>query len=769
MALSVNRFTFPNSSSPWSISGLWVAAGLAMLVLSGCTFFLLPEESFAIASALLILLLAAADLRCGFLAFVLLYPFMPASWGIDIAEWMPYFTAKRLCCLVLTLVFLIAGKGAWDTPRVRRVGWFVVALVLVQMVAGFGSRDPLGAVRRTFGDAVEWYMPFLIAAHLFRTRAQVKTLITLALVSMGVAALLAVIEHGIDYNFYDTFTAARADIQALLTRATESHRDGDITARRVRVAFHHPIELGLHLMCMLILCTFALRQRGPFYKIGLMGGIPLFLLALLYTYSRGPLLGLVCGLVWLALIGRNTRSLLPVLVVSGIMVYVLMPSAAREVLDRTIATSTDIETDKSVGGGTVRARLNLLEAGLKYTQQNLWFGLGPGELSQQKVSAGRGEMVDFASVDNFYLQVQLRHGLITLVMTIGFYLYLLGMFTRGAFRLTDRDASVLVAAAAAICVANFVALATVGINITLFWILLGPAVRTCDLYQPSSRRRGSPQKPTDRENDSMLASRTEPKRPAERTPVAAGRFAVSRKSTLCLRNSVLIICLLAAPVTTHAASSFYGTTGLFATPSAAIAPRGAWSASANYVSRDFRPGAASYSKGTVAHSLALTLLPRVEVAAVLNNWEGKLGAQRLNAGPSQDFDLAGYNTDRMIAVHWQAMRGEGSRPSVAIGVRDLFGTSQPLRSQYAVASWALASRASDRALTLSAGLGTRHLGGLFGGVEYQVERRATLVCEAQRGQVNGGVRLVPFKNVQIDAAAMSFRSFGGGLSYRRKF
>ena len=123
----------------------------------------------------------------------------------------------------------------------------------------------------------------------------------------------------------------------------------------------------------------------------------------------------------------------------------------------------------------------------------------------------------------------------------------------------------------------------------------------------------------------------------------------------------------------------------------------------------------------------------------------------------------------MIAVHWQAMRGEGSRPSVAIGVRDLFGTSQPLRSQYAVASWALASRASDRALTLSAGLGTRHLGGLFGGVEYQVERRATLVCEAQRGQVNGGVRLVPFKNVQIDAAAMSFRSFGGGLSYRRKF
>ena len=63
---------------------------------------------------------------------------------------------------------------------------------------------------------------------------------------------------------------------------------------------------------------------------------------------------------------------------------------------------------------------------------------------------------------------------------------------------------------------------------------------------------------------------------------------------------------------------------MFITPTAEVTPRGTWSAGANYVSRNFRPGAASYAKGTVAHSLALTLLPRVEVAAVLKNWEGKL-------------------------------------------------------------------------------------------------------------------------------------------------
>ena len=98
------------------------------------------------------------------------------------------------------------------------------------------------------------------------------------------------------------------------------------------------------------------------------------------------------------------------------------------------------------------------------------------------MSASNGETVDFTSVDNFYLQVLLRHGLVTLMMTIGLYAYLLGMLTRGAFCLTDRDATVLVGVAASICVANFVALATVGINITLFWIcwarLSAPATST---------------------------------------------------------------------------------------------------------------------------------------------------------------------------------------------------------------------------------------------------------------------------------------------------
>lgn len=769
MALSVKRFTLQYGSTVGATAGLWVVAILAMASLSACIYLLLPEESFAVAAGLLVLLVAVGDLRYGFLTFVFIYPFLPITWGIDVADWMPHLTAERLCCIGLALVFLVQGKGAWDTPRVRWISWLLVALVLMQIVAGFGSRDPLGAVKRTFGDVVGYYFPFLIAAHLFRTRAQVRTLFFVAALAMAISAVLAIVEHSIDYNFYDTFVATREDIRLLLAEGVETHRGGDLHARRVRVAFPHPIEMGLHLMFAVIVAAFFIRHRSPFARLGLAVALPLYLLALLYTYSRGPMLGLICGVVWFCLVGRGMRSLLPVMLMCGVAVYLLMPSSGRQVLDATIATSTDIETGNSLGGGTVRGRLDLMEAGLQLSRQNLWFGLGPGGVKEQGVTGTPGHRVDFSSVDNYYLLVLLRHGLVTLILTGAFYIYLLALFSRGAFVLVDQEAARLSSVAAALCVANFVALATVGFNVTLFWILLGPAIRAYDLYQPPSRRRGSSGKNGDRETTTMLTPLTARQEMSERVPVAAGRFAVPLKISARTRAYGLSLSLLALPSLAQAAPSFYGTTGLFATPTAAVAPRGAWSAGANYVSRNFRPGASSISNGTVAHTFTMTLVPRVELAALINNYEGRLGARNLDAGPTPDKPLAGYTTDRMVAMHWLAAKQHGSRPAIAFGIRDIFGTVQPLKAQYGVASWKLTPLGEARPVILSAGLGAGLLKGPFGGAEIRVAPRATLILEGLTGQVNGGVRMVPLKNFQLDAALMGFRSLGGGLSYRRRF
>src|SRR5438067_2197800 len=187
------------------LDSLWIGAALAMACLAGCTYFLPVEGALAVAVALLILLFALADLRLAFLAFVAIYPFLSSTWGVDISEWMPYLTAKRLCCLVLSLTFAVHGRGVWDTPRMRRIGGFLLGLIVVQTIAGFGSHDPLGAVKRTFGDAVEWYLPFFIGSHLFRTKPQIRLLLNVVFVSMGIVAVLAIVEHINDYNFYESF------------------------------------------------------------------------------------------------------------------------------------------------------------------------------------------------------------------------------------------------------------------------------------------------------------------------------------------------------------------------------------------------------------------------------------------------------------------------------------------------------------------------------------------------------------------------------------
>lgn len=212
-----------------------------------------------------------------------------------------------------------------------------------------------------------------------------------------------------------------------------------------------------------------------------------------------------------------------------------------------------------------------------------------------------------------------------------------------------------------------------------------------------------------------------------------------------------------------AAPGFYGTTGLFATPVAAVAPRGAWSAGANYVSRDFRPGASSISKGSVAHCFTLTLLPRLELAAVFTNYEGRLGARNLNHGLTPDRDLGGYTIDRMVTAQWLVLPQRDARPAVALGIRDITGTVQLFKAYYGVTSLRRGR------LTVSAGLGTGLLHGPFGGAEFALTPGVTAVAEGLHGQVNGGFRLVPLKDFQLDAALMGFRSLGGGMSYRRRF
>jgi len=226
--------------------------------------------------------------------------------------------------------------------------------------------------------------------------------------------------------------------------------------------------------------------------------------------------------------------------------------------------------------------------------------------------------------------------------------------------------------------------------------------------------------------------------------------------------SVLALAAIWLP-SCHAAPSFYGTTGLYETPTAAVAPRGAWSVGTTFVGRDYRPGASSISPGTVANAFTVSLLPRLELGIVLTNFEGKLGVSRRDRGLSPDYGIAGYTVDRSAMAQWLVLTQKGSRPAMAVGIRDLFGIQQLQQAQFGVMSW------RQGRLMLSAGLGRQALRGIFGGAEFAITPHVTSIVEQLHGQWNGGFRLTPLRDVQLDTAFMGFRSLGGSLSYRRRF
>lgn len=254
-------------------------------------------------------------------------------------------------------------------------------------------------------------------------------------------------------------------------------------------------------------------------------------------------------------------------------------------------------------------------------------------------------------------------------------------------------------------------------------------------------------------------------------PVAGHLAARSRRGTAARQGkdaarSILLalmpLSLCARPCA--AAPSFYGTTGLFAAPVAAVPPRGTWALGSNYVGRDFRPGASVIAKGTIANYFSVTLLPRVECTLVLTNYEGKLGTRNLKNGLTPDFALGGYTVDRTFSAQWLAVTQRGPRPALAFGARDIFGRSvKHLHAQYGVLSY------NRGPVTLSAGFGTQALHGPFGGIEYAVIPKLSLIAEGLHGQTNGGLRVAPLKDVQMDMAFMGFHELAGGLSYRRRF
>ena len=212
------------------------------------------------------------------------------------------------------------------------------------------------------------------------------------------------------------------------------------------------------------------------------------------------------------------------------------------------------------------------------------------------------------------------------------------------------------------------------------------------------------------------------------------------------------------------------------TPTADYVGRGGYAMGANTVDEVYRP---YYDEphATVLQYYHIGLAYGFDVAMGLMNFDGKLFAQKF--GPERPLGTTaagtpagGWNIDRIVSARWLALRQGRRTPSLAVGMRDLTGTSN-FGANYLVASYRLPRpawepNAARSGLGLHLGAGTNRLHGLFGGVDYSPSPRVTLMLEAAEGRVHAGLRWRLTHQIHVQPSLLGLRWLGGGVCYTNR-
>lgn len=213
----------------------------------------------------------------------------------------------------------------------------------------------------------------------------------------------------------------------------------DLVMRRAQGLFYEASTLGNFCVFFLVMILAALQTRRedrPFRRWELGAGGIVFALALLFSYSRGSLLNLLCAGVAMVLVRRAKLRwiMVPVLCIASAAasIYVLSPSFAERYWSRLQASFLDFN---SAPGDVLSGRLSNWAALTQFAQENPWqvvLGLGYKTLPYS-------EHVGQAIIaDNTYLDLLIETGIIGLSVFVALNVCILRATFRAARSVNPR-------------------------------------------------------------------------------------------------------------------------------------------------------------------------------------------------------------------------------------------------------------------------------------------------------------------------------------------
>jgi putative inorganic carbon (hco3(-)) transporter len=346
------------------------------------------------------------------------------SWNTEVGLLIEASLALGLVAMLLQVSFGQRWRvwASWLTI-------IVLGYAFYQLLQVFNPNTP-SLFHRIFGvrAILTYVVPFLAALYIVRTRRALRYSLWLWLGCAVLVGLYGLWQYFVGLNVYERWwiyaNAATHVLPGGRLRIFSTLGSAD--------AFGMYMAIGV-LFCMVVV----VMTPGALRRLGLILTMPVMLLGLLYSLTRGAYAGFFAALVVMALLTRSKGyAVFLVLVLVGGAVY--GAANPEDYLVSRVTTTFNPTEDASY-----TARADALEDAWPIIA-GLPFGLGPatagrkgGELLQRAdVAAESAEFVG-VPLDNYYFRIGLENGWIGLLLFVALLVVVLVAGTRTTLRLKD--------------------------------------------------------------------------------------------------------------------------------------------------------------------------------------------------------------------------------------------------------------------------------------------------------------------------------------------
>lgn len=369
-------------------------------------------------------------------------------------------TAWKEGLLILTAIcaWMRRSRGpGWNRPAPLHAPWWPAAALWLAFgslsaVVSFGLLGFV-AIKVTFFFvavvAVMWFAPF-----------DARDRDTFVSILMGMAVLASFV--GIAQLIVGPGT--------LVSLGYEYGREVRTSGGLLRTfsTFVQPFPFGLYVMLALLVGgAVALAEPRRRRNMVFLYLSPIMVVAMASSIVRAAILGLVLGMLWLAVL--RFRSLFLPLAIGAIAVAIIVPFVPS--ISRVFFSSSSLG-ERGAGWSDIIDSILVHPVGL---------GLGSSGAAADRMSTAQGVTISGVSTnyqpDNYYVKMLLELGPIGLWLLLGIIITALLWTTRLAWTLTGRDAALalgvsasLIAAMVAMVVATYLEIFPIDVY---FWLLLG--------------------------------------------------------------------------------------------------------------------------------------------------------------------------------------------------------------------------------------------------------------------------------------------------------